>query len=100
MRIDERPARLWVVCSAAFTVLSVYSAYILETSVRPPEDFFIEIAAVMSLVLVLQAALLVFPGSRPAAVSRAAIGVAPALLLYAILRQTIMDAFLESGLKG
>lgn len=30
----------------------------------------------------------------------ATIGVAPALGLYAILRQTIMDAFLESGLKG
>jgi sn-glycerol 3-phosphate transport system permease protein len=30
----------------------------------------------------------------------AALGVAPALFAYAILRQTIMDAFLESGLKG
>ncbi len=30
----------------------------------------------------------------------AALGVAPALLAYAVLRQTIMDAFLESGLKG
>ncbi len=28
------------------------------------------------------------------------LGVAPALFLYAIARQTIMDAFLESGLKG
>ncbi len=28
------------------------------------------------------------------------LGVAPALALYAVARQTIMDAFLESGLKG